>query len=292
MKISESRLLEWWEAPGIDGREAFDEEILYLNSAIETINLPRWAVLVRDLMPRWGFEPCSHRFFEGLEQVMGMIGAGRACSRLGDCGDVPLSTRRQLTILGGEFLSWAQGESREVQGWLREGTPARREAAQALGEALLSLNQGRVALDETLEVWSERARFPLTQALLDGDDAPLPKLLRHPCSYNLLNNVENLAQALAQDEIGPVAVCGEALCQLPHLAPQRLSLLWDTLEGLGQWLQNLPPRDGFQSHIYSLLGPRDEVRTWLVSSLYKSLKLWQSHLDKLLHRRHRFLSLI
>jgi hypothetical protein len=89
VKISEKRVLEWWELPGIDGREAFDEEILFLNEFAENGKLPRWALLIRDLLPRWGFEPCAHRFFDGLEQVLAMIGSARPGPRLGGCGDIP-----------------------------------------------------------------------------------------------------------------------------------------------------------------------------------------------------------
>ena len=63
MRISEKRVLEWWEAPGVEGREAFDEEIVFLNSLAETLNPPRWAILVRDLMPRWGLNPVPTAFF-------------------------------------------------------------------------------------------------------------------------------------------------------------------------------------------------------------------------------------
>ncbi|MCR4391301.1 MAG: hypothetical protein NUV94_00630 [Candidatus Acetothermia bacterium] len=297
VKVSEKRIAEWWEAPGIDGREAFDEEILYLNSLIDEIKLPRWAILVRDLMPRWGFEPCSHRFLDGLEQVMAMIGTARVCSRFGGCGDIPLSVHEQLEGIGSALVRWARAEGNgrmasAVGGWLGPHTPEHAEAAQAMGEAALAVGHGRAALDEVLERWAERARSPMTRALVDGDDAPLAVLLRHACCFNVLANLERLAQGIGRGEVVPVHVCLDALRHAPELDPTRLALLRGIADALAHWLQELPPHGGFEVRVYTFLGPRDEVRRWLVASLYKTLKLWQVHLDRLLGEKHSYLSLI
>jgi len=293
VKISEKRVLEWWEAPGVEGREAFDEEIVYLNSLAESLSPPRWAILVRDLMPRWGFEPCSHRFFHGLEQVMAMIGAGRPGPRFGGCGDVPLEIHLALQDLGEEFLAWAEGkEARKVGNWLGPISPAKGEAVRALGEALCAFGHGWVATDAVLESWSEKAKHPLTKSLLDGEEAPLPRLLRHACCYNVLVNVERVARALGKEKTPEVFVCGEALRELPTLAPERLAQLAVILEALPRWLRSRPAKDGVHAHIYALLGPHDKVREWLVASLYKTLKLWQRHLDGLLGKTRRLPSLI
>ncbi len=293
MKISEKRVLEWWELPGIDGREAFDEEILFLNDFAESTNLPRWAFFVRDLLPRWGFEPCAHRFFDGLEQVMNMIGSARPGPRLGGCGDVPLSIHLRLQSAGQDFLAWAEGkEAGKVGKWLGQRTPAKTEAARAAGEALLALGHGWVATDAVLETWADQAKSPLTQALVDGEEGPLPKLLRHACSYNVLVNIRRLAQGIGEEKIPVVRVCQEALVEMPKLAPERLVQLWLILEALSRWLKKKPPKDGVQAHIHALLGPRDPPREWLVASLYKTLKLWQLHLDKLHGKSRRLPSLI
>lgn len=293
MRISEKRILEWWEAPGIEGREAFDEEIVYLNNRAESLALPRWAVLVRDLMPRWGFEPCAHRFFDGLEQVMSMIGTGKPGARLGGCGDVPLSVHLRLHALGQEFLAWAGGkEAEELGPLLGTRTPARVEAARAVGQALVTFGQGWVATDAVLESWAEQASHSLTKGLVDGEEAPLPKLLRHACAYNVLTNVRRLAQAIGEERTPEVWVCQEALAELPVLAPERLEQLWVALQALARWLKKEPPQDAVQAHLHALLGQRDPVREWLVASLYKSLKLWQVHIDRLLGQRHKLFSLI
>lgn len=293
MKIGEKRILEWWEAPGIEGREAFDEEILFLNSFAEGTNLPGWAVRVRDLLPRWGFEPCSHRFFEGLEQVMSMIGTGRPGPRLGACGDIPLSVYVGLHNLGQDFLAWAEGkEAVQVQKWLGKRTAARVEAARAVGEAFLAMGHGWVATDALLETWAKQAKYSITQNLVDGEEAPLPLLLRHACCYNVFVNARRLARGIAQEKNPTIRVCKEALVELPQLAPDRstqLGILWDAL---ARWLKRKPPKDGVQAHIHALLGPRDPVREWLVASLYKTLKLWQVYLDKLHGKNRRLPSLI
>lgn len=293
MRIAEKRMLEWWEAPGVEGRETFDEEILFLNSLAETLDLPRWAVAVRDLFPRWGFEPCAHRFFDGLEQVLAMIGTGRPGPRLGSCGDIPLSVHLRLLAWGQDFLAWAAGkEGGHVEKFLRRRSPAREEAARAVGEVLSAVGHGWVATDAVLEAWADQAHFHLTQGLVDEEEGPLPQLLRHACGYNLWVNLERLAAGIDEEKVPKVLVCREALSELPHLAPERMTQLWLVLDALSRWLKRRSPRDGAQAHVYALLGPQDPVREWLVASLCKTLKLWQAYLDALQGRKHRLPSLI
>jgi len=294
LKVSDRRIAEWWEAPGIEGREAFDEEVLYLNSLVEEIALPRWAILVRDRMPRWGFEPCAHRFLEGLEQVLSMIGTGRACARFGGCGDVPLSVRRELDQLGTSFLRWADvGSGNDpAPGSLGLHTADRAEAARAVGEVVLGAGKGPAVLDETIERWAEQARFPLARTLVDGEEAPLAVLARHACCYSVLWNIERLAHGIGNGEQPSVLACVPALRVAPKLDPLRISTLRDTAQGLAGWLQDLPPNGALEARIHALVGPRDEVRRWLVASLYKTLKLWQVQLDKLFNEKHTYMSLI
>jgi len=108
----------------------------------------------------------------------------------------------------------------------------------------------------------------------------------------VLVNVERVARALGEEKPPEVYVCGEALRELPTLAPERLAELALILEALSRWLRGRPAKDGVHAHIYALLGPHDEVREWLVASLYKTLKLWQQHLDGLLGKTRRLPSLI
>lgn len=294
MKVSDRRIAEWWEAPGIDGREAFDEEILYLNSQTEEISLPRWAILVRDRMPRWGFEPCAHRFLDGLEQVVAMIGAGRVWPRFGSCGDVPFSVQQRLHHLGQTLVRWAEegAGSDPLVSCLGPHTAERAEAARALGETALGIGQGAAALDAILERWAEHAQFPLAQALMDGEEAPLPVVARHPCAYTLLWNFDRLLHSIGNGEPPATLVCIPALRVAPQLDPGRISTLRAIGDALAQWLLKRPPRTSLEERIHAMVGPRDEVRRWLVASLYKTLKLWQVHLDGLLGEGHDYLSLI
>ncbi len=294
MRVSDRRIAEWWEAPGIDGREAFDEEVLYLNSLIDEMALPRWAILVRDRMPRWGFEPCAHRFLEGLEQVLGMIGAGRAGPRFGECGDIPLSVQRRLDQVGEALLQWAGSGNGAgpLARELGERTPDRIEAAQAMGEIVLGIGHGPALLDASLERWAERARSPLARRLVDGEEAPLAVLAQHPCSYALLWNVHRIASGIGNGEPPSVLVCGSSLRVAPKLDPGRVDTLRKVGEVLSQWLQDLPPEQGFGERVYGMIGPRDDVRRWLVASLYKTLKLWLVHLDGVLGESHDYFSLI
>lgn len=294
MKVSEKRIAEWWEAPGVDGRESFDEEILYLNSLLEEISLPRWAVLVRDLMPRWGFEPCSHRFLVGLEQVLGMIGEGRVGARVGGCADIPLSVYQDLEVLGTALVQWAKngGGPDPLASWLGSHTPERAETARVFGEVALAVGQGPAALDEATERWAERAQFPLARALVDGDESPLPLLFRHACAYNFQWSLERLVRGIGKGELPPTLVCKDALQLAPKLDPARLPLLRSVALAVTHWLQAHPPKAGLEMRIYAMLGPRDGVRRWLVASLYKTLKLWQIYLDQLLGERHSYFSLL
>lgn len=300
MAISEKRVLEWWEAPGIDGREAFDEEILYLGSLAEELQLPRWALAVRDLMPRWGFEPCAHRFLCGLEQVITMIGLGRAFPRVGACGDVPHAILVELEGWGTALRRWRRegeggGQLVGALGADRQEacpySPEKAEAALAVGEAVLALGRGRAALDMALERWNEGARFPLTRRLVDGEEAPLPRLLRHPCCFAVLGHLRRLILGIDRGEVPEFPVCNAALREAPVLDPGRLPALWGITLALAHWLEERPPQ-GLEARIYALLGPRDAVRHWLVASLYKTLKLWGAHLDRLGGEHHSYYPLL
>lgn len=296
MKVSDRRIAEWWEAPGIEGRDAFDEEILYLNALTEEIALPRWAILVRDRMPRWGFEPCAHRFLEGLEQVLAMIGAGRVWARFGGCGDVPLSVQRKLDAFGAALVRWSDNGSRSAgDPFVRQlgaHTADRAEAARAMGEVILGIGRGPAEVDAILERWAERAQFSPARILVDGEEAPLAVLAHHPCAYTLLWNVERLAHCIGNGEPPSAVVCVPALRIAPKLDPERIAILREIGDSLAGWLQERAPRTVIEQKVYALIGPRDEVRHWLVASLYKTLKLWQVHLDNVLGEKHDYLSLI
>jgi len=295
MRISDKRALEWWEAPGISGREDYDEEILYLSSIAEELEeTPRWAVAVRDLMPRWGFEPCAHRFGEGLEQLITMIGLERAFPRVGGCGDVPLPVHRALEHWGRNFVRWSQQEN--VNGPLGRlnglGACSHPEAALATGEAVLAVSRGRTALDATLEEWMERGRDPMTRALTDGDDAPLVSVLRHACCFNTFENLRRLAVGLADGELPHVRVCSSSLGVAQRVDPERVIGLRAMVRALGRWMLGRPPNDGFCASVHTRLGAPDSVRRWLVGSLYKSLKLWVEFIDRERGRRSRHRSLV
>jgi hypothetical protein len=294
VRVSDKRIAEWWEAPGIDGREAFDEEILYLNSLTEEISLPRWAILVRDRMPRWGFEPCAHRFLEGLEQILHMIGVGRVWPRFGGCGDVPFAVQRSVRNFGRALVQWAEagnGSGAPVAS-LGTHTAERAEAARAMGEIVLQIGQGAAALDATLDQWAERARFSPTRALVNGDEAPLSVVAQYSCAYTLLWNLDRLAHSIGNGEPPSALVCVPSLLVAPKLDPGRILTLREIGEALAHWLQEKPPQSSFEERVHALVGPRDEVRRWLVASLYKTLKLWQVHLDALFGEERDYLSLI
>lgn len=295
VRIADKRLLEWWEMPGVDGREAFDEEILFLNSLAEELPLPRWALAVRDLMPRWGFEPCAALFPVGLEQVLTMIGQGKAFPRVGGCGELPLASRILLQSWGEKLARWSRG--RELDGDLGTSklglpSPEQAEAARAAGGAALALLQGHAALDEHLERWAERARFPLTRALVEGDEAPLPLLFRHACTYNLAANLARVVSGISAGEPPQVRVCRAALEEAQALDPTRVTALRTTTAALVRWREGKDPQSPGEAWIHSLLGEPDPVRDWLVASLYKCLKLWLQHLDRLLGERHRYPTLL
>lgn len=292
-RISDKRLLEWWEMPGVDGRDSFDEEILYLNSLAEELPLPRWALSVRDLMPRWGFEPCSGLFPVGLEQLLLMIGQGKACPRVGGCGEVPLMDRLLLEEWGEEMIRWSRRKRMDGGAGSRPHLDqVRAEMARAAGETALAILSGHAALDERLEQWAERARSPLTRALVEGDEAPLAMLFRHACSYNLAENLRRVESAIVEGEKPQIRVCGAALGELSRLDPARIKFLRTVLSALTRWREGKPPDGPGEARVHALLGDKDEVKDWLAASLYKCLKLWVQHLDRLLGERHRYPSLV
>ncbi len=171
-------------------------------------------------------------------------------------------------------------------------SPEQAEAARAAGGAALALLQGHAALDEHLERWAERARYPLTRALVEGDEAPLPLLFRHACTYNLAANLTRVVAGISAGEPPEVRVCGAALEEAQALDPGRVALLRTAAAALVRWRDGKAPQSPGEAWIHTLVGEPDPVRDWLVASLYKCLKLWLQHLDRLLGERHRYPALL
>ena len=84
---------KWWETTVLDatGEYVWDEEVKAVNAMMaEVAEFPEWALQIRDAMPKYGFEMCSYRWLDGLDDVIRMIGAEKF--RPSDArryGDVP-----------------------------------------------------------------------------------------------------------------------------------------------------------------------------------------------------------
>ena len=132
----------------------------------EVGELPEWALQVRDAMPKWGFEMCGHRWLDGLDDVMRMIGREEYVpSSAGHCGDVPGrivdAAGRRATAVG----RWLDGKApseddldRQVAWWLGEPTAEKREAAACYVELVRAYFLGSDDERERLSAnWRARA---------------------------------------------------------------------------------------------------------------------------------------
>ena len=136
---------KWWETAVINvaGKYDWDEEIKAVNAMMDEIDeFPEWALHVRDAMPKYGFEMCAHRWLDGLDVAIRMIGTEVFWpSTAGRCGDVPGRIADAAEQRAAAVQDWSGGRTsnkggirRQVAQWLGEQTPEKREAATCFVE--------------------------------------------------------------------------------------------------------------------------------------------------------------
>ena len=297
----EELVQQWRDAPGLDDPDEWDGEVRAVNSMMAGIDeFPKWALQVRDAMPKYGFEMCSHRWLDGLDEVMGMIGAGAFHpSEAGHCGDIPgrvvdAAVQRANAVQGrldGEEP--ARELDRRVAEWLGEPTPEKREAAACFVELVRGyfLMEQKPAEEEARAVtatWRARAESNDTLRLMfegEGFDG----LLENRCGFKLVDRLDLYIRIIGGDRSQASerhGVCNSQLRFVLRDAPAWYETTRGYLWGLqayllgrdGEWLLETKP-DCAGSAIYALRavsnsGSTTPLRRWLIASLLKSAKIW------------------
>jgi len=290
---------KWWETTVLDatGEYVWDEEVRAVNATMTDVGeFPGWALQVRDAMPKYGFEMCSHRWLDGLDDVIRMIGAEEFHpSSAGHCGDVPgriVDAAQQRAVA---VQHWMDGEAppehsldRQAAEWLGEQTHEKKEAAACYAElvgayflksddakALTAQWQARVDQNEILKLMFEGEGFH--------------SLLECACGFKIMGRLDLYIRIIGGDhsQAGERhGVCNDQLRFVVRDDPARFDTTRGTLWGLHayllgrdeEWLwANKPECAG--AAIYALrgvsrAGAPTPLRRWLMASLLKSTKIW------------------
>lgn len=293
----------WWATAAIHrfGHTVLDDEVCYVDSLLaEAAPLPGWAVQVRDMMPRYGFEMCAHRWVEGLEQTLAMMGQHRTFpSTAGRCGDVPESVRAGAWERAVEVSNWVEGVlpatrlGEQIAGWLGRHKPDRAEAARCFTE-LVRLAFSRSPEDQRrfadrAALWRSRTRdnAPLHAIFSSGEG--FDELLRHRCGFKLLDRLDVVIRTIGGDPSQThqlAGVCNQQLRFVLRDAAERYrttrSVLWALYACWSgedaDWLGRRKP-DCAETGSCALaeLGPladHDPLHRWLLASMLKATKIW------------------
>jgi len=289
---------KWWKTTELDatGEYIWDEEVKAVNSMMDEIDeFPEWALQVRDAMPRYGFEMCSHRWLDGLDHVMRMLGAEESHpSTAGHCGDVPGRIVHAAEQRATAVQSWIEGVSpknalgMQVADWLGKPTPEKKEAASCYVELVrayfLKSDDYAKALSEQ---WRPRAdKNEILKLMFQGFNS----LLRARCGFKIIDRLDHhiriIGGALFPTLAERMGSCNDQLAFIPQDDPGRLETTVGYLWGwyahlLGKdeaWLRESKP-DHAGAAIYALrgvsrAGKPKPLHRWLIASLLKSTKLW------------------
>jgi RNA polymerase sigma-70 factor (ECF subfamily) len=279
-----------------------DDEIKAVNSMVaEVEEFPEWSLQVRRAMPNLdGFEMCTHRWLEGLDDVMKMIGSEHFFpSDAGHCGDMPdeiVDAARQRVAA---VQSWIEGKSasegdlrRRVTEWLGEQNPEKTEAATCYVELASAYfhfsNDDKEAL---LAKW--RARADQNHMLkLVFERNGFQELLEHLCGFRTIDLLDLYIRIIGGDCSQAAERYGGCALQLRFTLrddPERFGITHGYLWGLQayllgrdeKWLQEMKSEcAGAAIHALQLVsraGAPTPLRRWLVTSMLKTTKLWCQH---------------
>ena len=297
---------EWWKthATHRGGNDyEWDDEIRAVNALTPPAeSLPDWAVKVRSAMPRYGFELCSHRWLEGLEHVLRMIGDERPYpSTAGHCGDVPDEIIDAAMERADAVARWLDGTTASddpLQGDVatRLGPPdaEKEEAARCFVELVRSfLTESRPcqnALALTKRWRGKSKNNGVIQQMLVGEG--LHGLLQNRCGFKFIDRLDIYIQMIggdmsrADDRHGVcVDQCRFTYPDDPARYETTRGYLWGLYAYLtgrdGKWLESHRPECA-DAAIHALngvsrAGEPSPLRRWLVASFLKSAKLWIAH---------------
>ena len=302
--VSDELVSRWWETSVLDatGEYVWDEEVKAVNAMMAGIEVfPEWALQIRDAMPKYGFELCSHRWLDGLDDVIRMIGAEEFFpSDAGHCGDIPgrvVDAAIQRTTAVQRWLEGGDPTTRELDGqvteWLGEPTPEKREAATCFVELIRAhfLMAQKPADDEAKPLtaqWRARAdQNEILKLMFEGEG--FDGLLENRCGFKVMDRLDLYMRIIGGDhsQAGERhGVCNDQLRFVLRDDPARFDTtrgyLWGwqayLLDHDEEWLQgNRSECAG--AAIYALqgisrAGGPNPLRRWLVASLLKSSKIW------------------
>lgn len=297
-------LYKWWETPLVyDWRKKeyhWDEEVKAVNSMMDKIDgFPEWALHVRDAMPKYGFEMCSHRWLDGLGDVIKMIRTEKFNpSTAGWCGDVHGTIFHAAEKRATAVQSWIEGRvspnnglHTQVADWLGKPTPEKEEAARCYVEPVRAyfFPSGSDDHAKTLsEHWRTCAdKNEVLKIIFEGEG--LDRLLRHQCLFNIIDRLDLYIRIIGGDHSQLTDrhhLCTGQLRFVMLYDPIRfdttLGYLWGWQAYLlgqdGEWLRAAIPECAGAA-IYALRGvsragkPTPLLR-WLAASLLKSTKIW------------------
>jgi hypothetical protein len=293
---------KWWETTVIDatGKYVWDEEIKAVNGMADDFGVfPEWALRVRDAMPKYGFEMCSHRWLDGLDNVICMIGAEDFCpSTAGTCGDVPGRVVNAAEGRAKAVQDWIDGTGTGKDGhdgrvseWLGEQSPEKIEAATCFVELVRGFLCGTPAATDPGKTAAEwRKRTDQNQILGDMFDGEgFDCLLECGCGFKILDRLDVYIHMIGGDQAQAAerhGICNGQLRFVFRDDPERYEVTRGYLWGLHaylaghdeDWLRASKPECAgaalYARHgVQGVEGPTP-LRRWLVASLLKSTKIW------------------
>jgi RNA polymerase sigma factor (sigma-70 family) len=254
------------------------------------LDVPEWAKHTRVAMPDWGFEPCSHRWLDGLDAVMDMIHDETYRPRIaGCCGDVPGWVAQEAEKRTTAVEHWlnddayaCDGFCTQVAEWLGEPTPEKKEAATCYVEIVRAyFFKEKEDAASLAQRWRDRSRenvmlLPLFYGEgLDGG-------LACRCGYLTIYRLDLFLKILGGKDQLLDEVRWFCETQLRHVQrddPTRLDTTIGYLWGLhaclsgkhADWLrQRIPACAGAAVYALNKVGQGSELtplKRWLVASL-------------------------
>ena len=291
----------WWESLAeaqTANEEAQKAEAKLLQAMEADIGeIPEWARHVRVAMPDWGFEPCAHRWLEGLDRLIGIIGAEQfRMTRAGRCGDVPGSVADQAERVALAAQRWvdaaqeaAQPLDKQVAEWLGEPTPEKHEAARCFVELVrAAFFRPREEMKAVAEQWRKQVTADgILERVFYGDG--LDGGLESRCGFETIRRLTVYLRIIGGDDSQLEETRWFCNTQMRYVLRDDPPRLYTTLGYLWGWQAYLLGRDeGWLREnkpevagaaIYALqgisrAGPPTPLRRWLVASLLSSTKFW------------------
>ena len=241
-------------------------------------------------MPKWGFEMCSHRWLDGLDDVLRMIGDEAFWpSPAGHCGDVPGRVVDAALARAAAVQAWIDGKETGgcISGWLGARSSEKETAARFFVAMVHTRFRDEGDVRPVVEQWREEAGANTILSPLLKDDR-LQSVLENACGFKTVVWLDACIRAIGGDTeaADPIRTCNAQLRDVPGEDPQRYAVTRGYLWGLqayllgkdAGWLQaHRPDCAGagiYALHAVSKAGQATPIRRWLAASLLVTTRLW------------------